>query len=147
MVQLTKQLSGLLIVGTLVFAACQSSTVAPDNPVSVSLRVNQSARLSSGVAVRVDSIRDSRCPQDPKVYCVWAGEARVNVFLAKDIDSTSVSLALEPDPKANSTKRLDSTRVELSSQFYQVILREVNPRPSLDNQDLPKSAVVEVTKL
>ena len=145
MVQLTKQLSGLLIVGTLSFAACQSSNVAPTDSTSLSLRVNQSARLSSGVAVRVDSIQDSRCPEG--VTCVWAGQARVKMMLSKDSDSTTVGLILEPGVTAGSPKRQDSTNVLLSSQRYKVILLDVKPNPNTTNQDLPKTAVVEVTAL
>ncbi|WP_020602133.1 hypothetical protein [Spirosoma spitsbergense] len=143
MVQLTKQLSGLLIVGTLCFAACKSSETVPTN--SVSLGMNQSARLSSGVAVRVDSIQDSRCPVG--VTCVWAGQAKVKMLLSKDSDSTMVSLILEPGVMAGSPKRLDSTNVSLSSETYKVILKDVNPYPTTTNQSLPKSAVVEVTKV
>lgn len=145
MVQFTKQLSGLLIPGILFFAACKSSDTLPTN--SVLLGMNQSARLSSGVSVRVDSIQDSRCPQDPRVYCVWAGEARVKLSLSENNDSTSIGLILEPNPKSGNAKRMDSTNVTLSNKTYKVILREVNPRPSLANQDLPKTAVVEVTAL
>jgi hypothetical protein len=143
MVQLTKQLSGLLVVGTLCFAACKSSETVPTN--SVSLGMNQSARLSSGVAVRVDSIQDSRCPEG--VTCIWAGQAKVKMLLSKDSDSTMVSLILEPGVMAGSPKRLDSTNVSLSSETYKVILKDVNPYPTTTNQSLPKSAVVEVTKV
>jgi hypothetical protein len=143
MVQLTKQLSGLLIVGTLCFAACKSSEPVPTN--SVSLGMNQSARLSSGIAVRVDSIQDSRCPTG--VTCIWAGQAKVNMVLSKDSDSTTVRLILEPSVTAGSPRRLDSTNVTLSRETYKVILRDVNPYPTTTNQSMPKSAVVEVTKL
>ncbi len=143
MVQLTKQLSGLLIVGTLCFAACKSSETVPTN--SVSLGMNQSARLSSGVSVRVDSIQDSRCPTG--VTCIWAGQAKVNMVLSKDSDSTTIRLILEPGVMAGSPKRQDSTNVTLSSETYKVILRDVNPYPNTTNQNLPQSAVVEVTKL
>ncbi|WP_018620560.1 hypothetical protein [Spirosoma luteum] len=143
MVQLTKQLSGLLILGTLCFAACKSSDLAPTNRISVGL--NQSARLSSGVAVRVDSIQDSRCPTGG--ICIWAGQARVKLSLSKGSDSTTVGLILEPGVMAGSPKRQDSTNVTLSSETYKVILKDVIPYSTTTNQNLPKSAVVEVTKL
>lgn len=107
--------------------------------------MNQSARLSSGVAVRVDSIQDSRCPMG--VTCVWAGQAKVSMMLSKDSDSTSIGLILEPGKMAGSPMRQDSTNVRLSSEMYKVILKEVNPYPNTTNQTQPKSAVVEVTKL
>ena len=143
MAQVIKQLSGLLIVGILCCAARQSSKTVPIN--SLSLGMNQSARLSSGVAVRVESIQDGRCPLG--VSCVWAGQAKVTIVLSKDSDSTIVGLTLEPGAMACSPKRLDSTNVTLSGETYEVILRSVNPYPGIINQDMPKTAVVEVTKL
>lgn len=138
-----KQLSGLLLVGTFVFSACSSSEPVPIT--SVALGIRQSARLSSGVAVRVDSIQDSRCPTG--ATCIWAGQARVKLLLSKDSDSTSIGLALGAAPGAGNNNRLDSTNVSLSSETYKVILREVNPYPSTTSIGQPQTAVVQVTKI
>ena len=69
------------------------------------------------------------------------------MVLSKNSDSISVGLLLEPGVTAGSPKRQDSTNVSLSSETYKVILRDVNPYPTTTNQNLPKTAVVEVTKL
>lgn len=143
MKQYTKQLSGLLIIGSLFFSACKSTETVPTT--SVTLSLHQAARLSSGVAVRADSIQDSRCPTG--VACIWAGQARVRLLLTKDQDSTTVGLALGPDIKEGYNKRLDSTSVVLSNESYKVILREVNPYPTTTNMAEPKTALVQVTKL
>lgn len=107
--------------------------------------MHQSGRLSSGVAVRVDSIQDSRCPTG--VTCIWAGQARVRMLLTKDQDSTTVALTLGPNISGNYGKRLDSTSVSLSNEAYKVILQEVNPYPTTMNESQPKTAVVQVTKI
>ncbi len=143
MVQIKKQLSGLLIVGSVLFAACKSNETTPND--SVRLGLHQSARLGSEVVVRVDSIQDSRCPIN--VDCIWAGQAKVNLLLSKNKDSSTVRLVLSPDVTASSVKRLDSTNVTLDSQSYKVILREVNPYPGTSANGQPPTAVVQVTKL
>ncbi|GAB2589104.1 hypothetical protein [Spirosoma areae] len=139
MVPFTKKLSGLLILGTVVFSACKSPETTPTDRVSVGL--NQSARLGSDVVVQVDSIQDSRCPAN--VVCIWAGEAKVKLALSKNSDSKVVRLVLGADVKA----RLDSTNVSLANQSYKVILREVNPYPGTSADGQPQMAVVQVTKL
>ncbi|GAB4034907.1 hypothetical protein [Spirosoma gilvum] len=142
MIQLKKTLSGLLFVGTLVFAACQHSNTDPTDQVSLGL--HQSARLGSDLTVRVDSIQDSRCPAN--ATCIWAGQAKVKMLLTKDQDSTAVRLSLGADP-GSKNNRPDSTNVTLSSQTYKVILREVNPYPGTSSSNQPQTAVVQVTKL
>ncbi|WP_080057558.1 hypothetical protein [Spirosoma aerolatum] len=143
MIQLKKKLSGLLFVGTLVFAACQHANTDPTDQVSLGL--HQSARIGSDVTVRVDSIQDSRCPAN--ATCIWAGQAKVKMLLSNDRDSTTVRLALGADPGVSNNKRPDSTNVTLSSQTYKVILREVNPYPGTTPSNQPQTAVVQVTKL
>ncbi|GAB2560156.1 hypothetical protein [Spirosoma aerophilum] len=137
-----KQLSGFLIAGTILFAACKSNETNPTD--SVSLGVHQSGRLGSDVIVRVDSIQDSRCPVN--AYCIWAGQAKVKLLLKKDSDSTAVRLSLGADP-GSSNKRPDSTTVSLKSENYKVILREVNPFPGTTSSTQPQTAIVQVTKI
>ncbi len=143
MIQLIKQLSGLLIVGITLVTACKSPEALPSN--STSLTVHQSARLASGVMVRVDSIQDSRCPAD--VNCIWAGQAKVVMLLSADEDSSRVALILDPAFSEGSKKRLDSTNVSLNKQAYKVILREVTPYPTTISQPKAQTAIVQVTKL
>ncbi|AUD05703.1 hypothetical protein CWM47_29990 [Spirosoma pollinicola] len=136
-----KRLSGLLIVGTVLFSACKSSNTSPTD--SISLGLHQSGRLGSEIVVRVDSIQDSRCPLN--VTCIWAGQAKVKFLLSKDTDSTAVRLSLGADP-GSSNKRPDSTTVSLNSERYKVILREVNPYPGSTTTNQPQTTVVQVTK-
>lgn len=140
MVQFTKQLSGLLIIGTIFFSACHSSDPTPTDHLSVGL--HQSARIGSDVIVRVDSIQDSRCPKN--VVCIWAGQAQVNLVLATNTDSSAVKLILSPEKPAN---RLDSTNISLNNNSYKVILHEVNPYPGTGTAGQPQTAVIQVTKL
>lgn len=137
-----KWFSGFLVVGTILFSACKSNETTPTD--SLSLGLHQSGRLGSDVVVRVDSIQDSRCPVN--VVCVWAGQAKVNLSLKKDSDSTAVRLSLGADP-GSTNKRPDSTTVSLKSETYKVILREVNPFPGTTSSTQPQTAVVQVTKI
>ncbi|ADB37114.1 hypothetical protein [Spirosoma linguale] len=139
-----KRFSGFLIVGTILFFACKSNETSPAD--SISLALHQSGRLGSDVVVRADSIQDSRCPSDPNVSCIWAGQAKVKLLLKKDSDSTAVRLLLGADP-GSTNKRPDSTTVSLKSETYKVVLREVTPLPTLSNGNQPKTAVVQVTKI
>ena len=142
MIQLIKPISGLFIVGVILFSACKSSETNPTDRVSIGL--HQSARLGSDVVVRVDSIQDSRCPVN--VYCVWQGVAKAKLRLSKDSDSSIVRLMLGAYP-ANKPKRADSTGVTLHNQLYKVILREVNPYPGTSANGQPQTAIVQVTKI
>lgn len=142
MLHVAKQLSGLLIAGTTFFFACKSSDTAPT--ASVSLGLNQSARLSTGVMVQVDSIQDSRCPLN--AYCIWAGQAKVRLQVSKNQDAKTLQLALGPDPNGSYKNRLDSTTVVLSHEAYKVILKSVTPYPGSANPGQLQKAEVEVTR-
>ncbi|GAB3722916.1 hypothetical protein [Spirosoma lituiforme] len=139
-----KRLSGLLVIGTLLFSACKSSDTTPSD--SISLGLHQSGRLSSDILVRADSIQDSRCPINANVVCLWGGQAKVHLMLSKNSDSTAVRLSLGADP-GSTNKRPDSTTVSLRNETYKVILREVNPYPDLNKIGQPQTAVVQVSKL
>lgn len=142
MLKSLKQLSGLLILGALLFSACKSSETTPSDSISVGL--HQSGRLGSDVVVRADSIQDSRCPIN--AACIWAGQAKVNLLVSKNSDSTAVRLSLGAEP-GSTNKRPDSTTVSLKNETYKVILREVNPYPGSTSTTQPQTAVVQVTKL
>ena len=143
MIPFTKQLSGLLITGAVLFTACHSSETRPTDRVSVAL--HQSARLGSDVTVRADSIQDSRCPVN--VNCIWAGNVRVKLLVSSINDSSVVRLGLGADPAGNVTKRPDSTNVTLNNSVYKVILRDVNPYPGTSTTNQPQTAIVQVTKI
>jgi len=141
----TKPFAALLIVGTVFLAACNSSSSETTPTDRVSLGIHQSGRVGADVAVRVDSIQDSRCPLDAN--CVWAGEAKVKLVLSKGSDSTTARLIIGAGVKASDPNRQDSTGVSLGNSTYKVILREVNPYPSTSTVGQPQTAVVQVTKL
>lgn len=145
MVNYVKLLSGFSYVGIFFFSACQSLDKTPF--ATVSIGVNQSARLVSNVTVRADSIQDSRCPINAD--CLWVGQARVKLTLSKESESTSVWLALGRDsgPISISSKRPDSTNVLLGSSAYKVILQQVNPYPGTGNPGDVQTAIVDVTNL
>lgn len=142
MLHTIKRLSGLLVIGSLFFSACQSSDTNPSDFVSVAL--HQSGRLGSDIVVRVDSIQDSRCPHNAD--CIWAGQAKVKLLLTKSSDSASVRLSLGAEP-GSTNKRPDSTTVSLKNETFKVILREVNPYPGSLPIPQPQTAVVQVSKL
>ncbi|MBN8826034.1 MULTISPECIES: hypothetical protein [unclassified Spirosoma] len=131
-----------LIIGTIVFSACQSNDTLPANQVSV--RLHQSARLSSDIIVRVDSIWDGRCPNSTSFSCLTAGSVTVKLLLSKSVDSSAVRLTLGYYDKNN---RLDSTKVTLSSQAYKVVLKDVTPYPTSFMPDPTQKAIVEVARL
>lgn len=145
MLSFTKQIAGVFIIGSVLFAACRSSDSGKMPSDQVSLGLHQSARIGADVAVRADSIQDSRCPLDAN--CIWAGQAKVKLHLSKDTDSKSVGLILEPGASKDPAKRKDSTHVTLAGSAYKVILREVTPYPSRATEGQPQTAVVQVTKL
>ncbi len=122
--------------------ACKPGEATPTD--LIRLETNQSGRLASGVVVRVDSIRDSRCPAD--VVCIWAGNATVSLLVSVPGDSARVTLILGPDPAKKMGRDSDSLGIQLDSQVYKVILREVNPYPTTTNLSQVKTAVVQVSK-
>lgn len=136
----TKKSIALLTGGVLFVMACQQSGTSPAE--LVSLQRNQSARLSSDVTVRIDSIMDSRCPIN--VNCIWAGQASVALTLSKENATAATHLILGASTAAG--KRADSTTVLLASQTYIVILRNVTPYPGTGTTGQMQQAVVQVNR-
>jgi hypothetical protein len=116
--------------------ACQ--LIVPTLPDTVSLAEKELGWVSSGLAVRIDSIQDSRCPA--KVQCFWAGLVEVKVSLSMGTDSRSVNLILQPG------QQLDTTQVTLGTDTYKVMLRNVVPHPVLGST-VPRKATVQVTPM
>jgi hypothetical protein len=105
---------------------------------SISLAAQESGQLSSDVTVRIDSIKDSRCPAN--AMCIWAGRVEVNVLLSKNTDSQSVSLILQPG------QQLDTAQVALGTVIYKVVLQNVLPYPGTGFTQA-KKATVQVTSV
>ncbi|WP_375445066.1 hypothetical protein [uncultured Fibrella sp.] len=130
---------------TLAYACKTSSEVTPTNRVALS--AYQSGRVANDINVRVDSLKDSRCPEG--ALCIWQGNAVVKATLSKDTDQKQVRLVLGPDPSSTGTRqKSDSTGVVLSGITYKVILRDVTPYPNVNQPSPPATqAVIEVSKL
>ncbi|MBC7572511.1 MAG: hypothetical protein H7319_22680 [Spirosoma sp.] len=139
---LTSALVYLFGISAMLYA-CKSGEATPTD--SIRLGTNQSGRLASGVIVRVDSIRDSRCPSD--AVCIWEGNATISLLVSVPSDSTRVKLILGPDPSKKIAGNSDSMGIQLDNQAYKVILRDVNPYPTTTNLSQAKTAVVQVSKL
>lgn len=53
---------------------------------TISLKVGQIIKITAdGLALKLLSVSDSRCPSEPKVQCIWAGtvSAKVELFKSK----------------------------------------------------------------
>jgi hypothetical protein len=131
----------LWAAGTLLLFACSNTASAPDPTDQVTLALNQSARLSTGITVKVDSLADSRCPVNAN--CIWEGNVRLRATLTKDADSKSVRLILGRDPANPANKRPDSSGVVLGGVTYKVIVRDVVPLPG-SGQARPTEAIIQV---
>lgn len=142
--RLLKPTAATLFASATLLFACHDATVAPIPANQVKLALNQSARLSSGVSVKVDSLNDSRCPHNAD--CIWAGNVMLRAVLTKNSDIKPVRLILGQDPANPTNKRPDSTGVVLTGITYKVVLRDVTPYPGSDSAQ-PKEALVEVTPL
>ncbi len=92
--------------------------------------------------LKVDSIWDSRCPVD--VTCITAGSAvaKIQLFVAGDIDFEQ-NLCLG-ECLVNSLSS-DSELIIGASNYY-LKLVEVTPIPTENNGSLPKTATVELIK-
>ncbi len=105
---------------------------------SISLAVNESRELPSGMTVRVESIQDSRCPAN--VMCIRAGQVKVKVLVAQSRNSQSVSLVLGLSQQSN------TAHVTLGATTYKVTLQSVLPYPRFGSNEL-KRVTLEVTPL
>ena len=137
-------IAAFLIAALPLAYACKTTDVSPTNRATLS--AYQSARLQNDVTVRVDSLRDSRCPEG--AACIWAGNAVVQATLSKETDRQQVRLVLGLDNVNGTWQKADSTGVVLAGATYKVILRDVTPYPSIIKPaSAPTQAVIEVSKL
>jgi hypothetical protein len=151
MLHFTKQLSGLLIVGTILFFACRSSSISPDLPPDyIAIQAGASVQTSAGPTASADSVSVSICPENAN--CFAPNSATVVLRLSKGAQSQPVKLfAWIP----NYNRRLvvptgltDSTSVELEGQRYKVILRDGKLLTNSGIESLTKgTAIVQVSKL
>ncbi len=128
------------LLGLSMLCACQSQTSDATPSDKVVLGFQKSARLASGLTVRVDSLTDSRCPTG--VTCVWAGQAVAAVTINAGTDAQTRRLVLEP----GQTDRRDSTTVLFDNVTYKVILREVIPYP-VGNERPEQQAIIQIARL
>lgn len=86
----------------------------------------------SGVKITINTISDSRCPNDKDIACVWAGEAVVSVTASHQSDFKSFTLKKSPEIRISA----DTVSFSLKNVKYKGVLYEVNPYPK-SNQNLP----------
>ena len=149
MIPFAKQLSGLLIVGTVLFSACKSSNVPPELPSDyIVLQSGVLLPTSVGLTAIADSVWVSICPANAS--CFAPNSAGLVLRLSKGTQSQSVKLfAWIP----NYTRRLaspsgftDSTSVELDGQRYKVILRNGRYATASGSENRPE-AIVQVSPI
>ncbi|MBC7920981.1 MAG: hypothetical protein H7Z75_07785 [Ferruginibacter sp.] len=105
--------------------------------------MESSALFKHGVTLRVDAIRDSRCPTNAE--CIWAGNAQVMFTASKGAHQAQDTLCLGCDPKAGSYKP-EKTRVTLGAEGYRVTLIDVRPYPSAAAPEARPRAVIRVER-
>lgn len=134
---------GLLLVSSLLAAGCKkdnrTSVTQDSNPLT--MKVNESARLTQNVTLNVDAIADSRCPAT--VTCIWYGNAKVKFTLKDNIWTQRGQLCIGQCEQQ--LKNLDSVTLQLGVNTYEVTLTEVRPYPGTDNNASPE-AVIQVER-
>ncbi len=144
-----------LVYGLSVVAVgwCMACASAKDTSVSpsvvgdqVTLAVNQSGQLASGVVVRVDSIFDNRCPIND--ICITGGQANAKLLVSKGTDQMVARLIVGRLYYTQGIVYQDSTGVKFGGQTYKIILRDVIPYPNTTNAaNTVKQAIVQVTAI
>lgn len=132
----------LVIVGAIVlFSQCMRDGLTPKsasrNQATI-LQAKQSAILrtnsasSNGLNIRVDSIQDSRCPKE--AVCIWEGNAQVFFTTNKGQAGKSGTLCIGA---CGQLKTADTTQIELSGMYYDIILQSVDPYPNQTDDNQP----------
>jgi hypothetical protein len=128
---------GAIILGLLSFIACEK-TIETSKIIGFGqkavLKQSQSvwfgADTLTGMQLVVNEITDSRCPNDPNIQCVWAGEATVNLLATDTKDSVSLNLKISPAKNPQT----DTVSFSLGNKYYKALLFEVNPYPNSKNE-------------
>lgn len=140
MVYFIKSLIGFLIITSASLVSCKSSDATP----TYMFGVNQSARLSSDVVVKIDSIRDGRCPLD--VVCIMGGAASAKLTISKDADSYQRRLYVGPSKNLYG-RGSDSTVVSFGNLVYRIVLQDVTPYPTHVTPYKDQRAFVVISRL
>lgn len=119
---------------------------------TISIGVSESITLQlpqqdEYIDLMVLDIEESRCPANAN--CVRFGEARVTVGVngIEEILKT-LNLCVGDCPERGvGVIQVDTIAVELDNNSYAVLLKDVTPYPTTDNNSLPKQALLEVIKL
>ncbi len=138
---------GAIIIGLLSFVACEK-TAETQKIIGFGIKTELAQTESiwfgsdtlTGLKVRVIEIADSRCPNDPNVQCVWAGEAKVKFTATHNTDSVGFDLKISPTENPET----DTVSFKLNSKNYQAILYAVNPKPTANNNQGAKFATFTI---
>ena len=112
----------VLIVATLVSATP-----------TVTLSVNQTAKICRGAKLQVKSIQDSRWPAD--AMGIWQGQAKVQLRLTSKEGSSDAELIISAQAKSNAL-------VTVGSKVYNVTLKNFIPYPGTSSD--PSRAVIDI---
>lgn len=151
MVQIKKQLPGLLIVGTLLFSACKSDNLSPTLAADhIAIQAGSSVQTTVGLTASADTVNVSICPANAS--CFAPNSASIVLRLSRGTKSQSVKLfAWIPNytrRPASLSGLTDSTGIELDGQRYKVILRDGRLNTDSGSETLQKGvAIVQVSKL
>ena len=120
-----KRLAAALLVGlTSVFA----TPLAPPEPIALGtpfvLTVGASAKLVNWSLTFVRVVSDSRCP--PKVQCVWAGDAIIELRVTRDRVSRNLTLHTGLEPRSATALRQRVTLVGLGAKPAKVATFKVS---------------------
>jgi hypothetical protein len=128
--------SPVVTLPTLTPAPTFTPTTPPETTVTLgndfTLGVGQIATLDQDVMkitfVRVDS--DSRCPPDPQIQCIWAGEVKVTIEIEMESITGNFPLTLSGGMDSSEPMNLNG---------YAITLKAVEPQPAAEKQVDPAS--------
>ena len=128
--------SPVVTLPTLTPAPTFTPTTPPETTVTLgndfTLGVGQTAALDQDVMkitfVRVDS--DSRCPPDPNVQCIWAGEVQLTIKVEMASITANFSLTLNGGSGLSEPMNLNG---------YLITLKAVEPKPAVGKQVEPST--------
>jgi hypothetical protein len=134
---------GSILLLMVCFVACEKSS---DDVLqfklgdSILLKSSEEAYIggTSKLKLKVNDIKDSRCPAD--LVCIWGGEVVVKVTVTNS-NNYSASFDLKQDGK------MDTVDFSINSKAYQLILKGVTPYPNTSIvQDSSKAQLLILQK-
>ena len=129
-----------VVVSTSLAVSCHQRETLPTTTRAIA--VESSALFRDGVTLRVDAIRDSRCPINAE--CIWAGNAQVTFTASKGPYRTQDTLCLGCGPTGLLIP--EKTLVTLGTERYQVTLIDVRPYPNVAAPEVKPQAVFRVER-